>query len=144
MHSRDIFRTNDIPGYLVVRLALGYVFLVAGIQKFIFPERMGPGRFAEIGVFPAPELTAYVVGTLEIGCAVLILLGLVARLAAIPLAVIMCVAIATTKIPLLPEGFWGFAHALRLDLVMLLLAILVVINGADRRSLDHRLPRRGR
>jgi putative oxidoreductase len=59
-----IFHINQIPGYLLIRFILGYVFLVAGLQKFIFPDDMGPGRFVEMG-FPAPEFTAYFVGFFE-------------------------------------------------------------------------------
>jgi putative oxidoreductase len=49
--KQKIFQINQIPGYMLIRLILGYVFLVAGLQKFIFPDDMGPGRFIEMG-FP--------------------------------------------------------------------------------------------
>lgn len=136
--QRGIFKTNDIPGYFLVRVILGYVFLVAGLQKFIFPDAMGAERFAQMG-FVCPEFTAYLVGFFEIACAVLILIGLVCRLATIPLIVIMSVAIVVTKVPRLELGFWPFAQALRLDLVMLFLAIFVLCNGADKLSLDYKL-----
>lgn len=133
-----LFLTRSIPGYFLVRLIMGYVFLVAGLQKFIFSETMGPGRFAEMG-YANPAFTAYLVAFFEVVCAILILLGLASRLAAIPLSVIMVVAIVTTKIPRLPDGFWPFAHALRLDLAMLLLALFVLINGSGGFSLDRRI-----
>jgi len=138
MTLRRILRTNDIPGYLLVRVILGYVFLVAGLQKFFLPDEMGPGRFADLG-FPEPALVAYAVGAFEVLGGALILVGLATRLAAVPLAAVMVVAIAVTKLPDIGDGFWDFAHGLRLDLAMLLLAVFVVINGADRRSVDHRL-----
>lgn len=134
---QKIFRTNEIKGYIIPRIILGYVFLVAGLQKFIFPDSMGPGRFIDMG-FPLPEFTAYFVGFFETVCALLILFGLATRLAAIPLIATMAVAIITTKIPDIGDGFWDFAHSLRLDFAMLMLAIFVLINGADRRSLDHK------
>lgn len=135
MSLKQIFSTNNIRGYELIRLILGYVFLVAGIQKFLFPESMGPGRFEDMG-FSSPEFTAYFVGFFEVVCAVLILLGLAARFAAIPLVIIMCVAIYSTKFPLLDDGFWRFAQAIRLDLSMLLAALFIFVNGADKRSLD--------
>ncbi len=132
-----LFRTNDIPAYLIVRLILGYVFLVAGLQKFIFYDTRGPGRFIDMG-FPFPEFTAYFVGFFEVFCALLIIFGLATRLAAIPLIITMAVAIITTKIPQLGEGFWTFAHALRLDFSMLMVSLFVLFNGADKNSLDEK------
>ena len=59
---------------------------------------------------PAPELLANFVGVVEIVCGALILLGLLTRLAAIPLIIDMLVAIVTTKLQiLLGHGFWGLA-----------------------------------
>ena len=138
MNVQTLFKTNDIKGYELIRLILGFVFLVAGIQKFIFPETMGPDRFEGLG-YSNPEFTAYFVGFFEVLCAILILLGLATRFAAIPLVVIMCVAIYTLKVPLLDEGFWRFAHSVRLDFSMLMTALFVFVNGADRRSLDELL-----
>ncbi len=132
-----LFRTNNIPGYLIVRLILGYVFLVAGLQKFIFYDSRGPGRFLDMG-FPFPEFTAYFVGFFEVLCALLIIIGLATRLAAIPLIITMAVAIITTKFPLIGEGFWTFAHALRLDFSMLMVSLFVLFNGADKKSLDEK------
>ncbi len=133
------FKTNDLAATLYIRIVLGYVFLVAGLQKFIFPDDMGPGRFADMG-YTFPAFTAYMVGFFEAFCAVLILAGLATRFAAIPLIVIMLTAIVTTKIPLLAdEGFWNFAHALRLDFSMLMCAIYMWFAGSDKRSLDNNI-----
>ncbi len=135
--KHKIFKINQIPGYMLIRLILGYVFLVAGLQKFVFPDEMGPGRFIEMG-FPAPEFTAYFVGFFETLGGLLILIGLASRLAAIPLAITMVVAIITTKIPQLADGFWTFAHAARLDISMLLTSIFVIYNGSGRNSVDEK------
>ncbi|TVQ09472.1 MAG: DoxX family protein [Bacteroidetes bacterium] len=134
---KNLLRTNDIKGYIFIRIILGYVFLVAGLQKFIFPEAMGPGRFMEMG-FPFPAFTAYFVGFFETLGGLFILVGLASRLAAIPLFITMAVAIITTKFPQLSDGFWGFAHAARLDISMLLTSLFVIINGSDKNSLDSR------
>jgi putative oxidoreductase len=136
--KEKIFQINQIPAYFLVRLILGYVFLVAGLQKFIFPDDMGPGRFVEMG-FPAPVFTGYFVGFFEALGGLLILIGLASRLAAIPLVITMMVAIITTKFPQLSDGFWTFAHAARLDISMLLTALFVVFNGSGRNSLDEKL-----
>ena len=74
----------------------------------MFPDILGAGRFANIGI-PYPELMGPFVGVVEIVCGTLIILGLFTRLAAIPLIVIMIVAIVSTKVPiLLGHDFWIF------------------------------------
>lgn len=138
MKVSELLKTNDYKWFFIIRLILGYVFLVAGLQKFIFPETMGPGRFEEMG-YNSPEFTAYFVGFFEVLCALLILLGLFTRFAAVPLIIIMLVAIFTTKVPDLMDGdFWRFAHRVRLDLSMLLTALFVLLSGSDRFSLDYK------
>jgi uncharacterized membrane protein YphA (DoxX/SURF4 family) len=115
------------------------VFLSEGIQKFLFPDAVGVGRFVKIGI-PVPEFSAPFVGVVEIVCGVLILLGLFARRAAIPLIINMLVAISTTKIPILIErGFWAMAHEARTDWSMLLGSVFLLLAGAGRWSLDDRL-----
>ena len=134
--KQKIFQINPISGYLLIRVILGYVFLVAGLQKFIFPDAMGPGRFMDMG-FPIPVFTAYFVGFFEALGGLLILIGLASRLAAIPIAITMVVAIITTKFPQFSDGFWTFAHAARLDISMLLASIFVIYNGSGKYSLDN-------
>jgi uncharacterized membrane protein YphA (DoxX/SURF4 family) len=140
-------RTGAPSATLLIRLAVGAVFLSEGIQKFVFPDRLGSGRFETIGI-PAPDITAPFVGIVEIVCGVLVLAGLATRLAAIPLIIDMVVAIATTKIPILwgdsasipdASGFWDFAHESRTDFAMLLGAIFLLVVGAGRWSLDARI-----
>ena len=95
---------------ILIRLIVGTVFLSEGIQKFLFSESLGVGRFIKIGI-PAPGILAPFVGGVEIVFGILVLIGLITRLAAIPLIINMLVAISTTKIPiLLDKGFWAMAH----------------------------------
>ncbi len=128
---------SDAPSAVVlIRIAVGAVFLSEGIQKFLFPDAIGAGRFAKIGL-PSPETLGPFVGTVEIVCGVLVLLGLVTRLAVIPLIVIMLVAIASTKIPILMDkGFWSMAHDSRTDFAMLIGSIFLLIVGGGRLSID--------
>lgn len=125
---------------LIPRIIVGLVFLSEGIQKFLFPETVGAGRFAKIG-FADPEGTATLVAVFEIICGLLILTGFLTRLAAIPLLTIMITAITTTKIPILTErGFWSMAHESRTDFAMTMLLILLLIYGAGRSSVDQIIP----
>src|SRR6476619_6154219 len=106
---RKILQSNAARVTILIRLAVGAVFLSEGIQKFIFANDLGVGRFAKIGI-PAPGIAAPFVGIVEIVCGTLILIGLMTRLAAMPLIIDMIVAISTTKIPiLLGHGFWAMA-----------------------------------
>lgn len=121
---------------ILIRLMVGAVFLSEGIQKFLYPSVRGTGRFEKIGL-PVPEFLGPFVGSFEVTCGVLVLLGLVTRLAVLPLIVIMCTAIATTKIPtMINEGFWEAAHASRTDWSMLLGSLYLLIVGAGPWSCD--------
>lgn len=121
---------------IIVRIMVGCVFLSEGIQKFLFPESLGVGRFIKIGI-PSPEVMAPFVGIVEIVCGALVLIGLFTRLAAIPLIINMLVAASTTKIPILSEkGFWAMAHEARTDWSMLLGSIFLVVVGGGKWSLD--------
>ncbi|WP_315816785.1 DoxX family protein [Paraflavitalea speifideaquila] len=82
-------------------------------------------------------------GSFEIICAVLVLAGLLTRLAAIPLLIIMLVAIATTKAAVLVnDGFWEMMHGSRTDWAMLLGSIFLIVRGGGKWSLDRKLTRK--
>lgn len=126
----------------LIRIMVGFVFLSEGIQKFLYPEIRGVGRFIKIGI-PYPEFFGYFVPTFEIVCGVLILIGLFTRLASIPLIIIMLTAIISSKIPiLLSEGFWQMAHSARTDWSMLLGSIFLLIVGAGKYSIDNYLSKK--
>lgn len=121
---------------IIIRVLVACVFISEGIQKFLFSDALGVGRFIKIGI-PSPEIMAPFVGVVEIVCGGLFLLGLFTRLAAIPLIIDMLVAISTTKIPILLEkGFWTMAHEARVDWSMILGSIFLLIVGSGEWSLD--------
>jgi len=131
---------------LLIRIAVGVVFIGEGALKFIRPDMLGPGRFAKIGL-PAPELLAYGDGILEVVCGFSILVGLLIRFAAVPLAADMVGAIVLTKVPLLwgaaalfpaEGGILDFFHESRLDFSMLLASLSLLLAGAGARSVDAR------
>ena len=134
-----IIVTNAGRELILIRLIVGGVFLSEGIQKFLFPNDLGVGRFSKIGI-PSPEVVAPFVGVCEIVCGALILIGLLTRLAAVPMIIDMLVAISTTKIPILfKSGFWAMAHEARVDYAMLLGSIFLLVVGAGLWSVDARL-----
>src|SRR5678815_5652765 len=149
MNMRRLVQTNAPGAVVLIRLAVGGIFLSEGIQKFLYPAENAAGRFAKIGIL-WPDMTAPFVAVVEIGCGVLILVGLLTRFAAFLIIIDMLVAIISTKIPiLLGHGFWGFslravpyygfwgmAHEARTDFAMLLGSLFLLMVGAGRWSLD--------
>ncbi len=131
-----LVRSQAPAAVLLIRLMVGAVFLSEGLQKFLFPADVGAGRFAQIGL-PSPEFLAPFVGSFEIACGALVLLGLLTRLAVLPLLTVISVALYTTKLPIfVKSGFWKMAHEARTDFSMLLGALFLLVVGAGAFSLD--------
>lgn len=145
MKLRDwLMPIESPPAVFLIRLATGGIFLSEGIQKFLFPATLGVGRFARIGI-PHPAFLAPFVGTVETVCGAMLLLGLLTRLAALPLVIDMVVAILQTKFPYwLEHGFWAAAHESRTDFAMLLGSLFLLAVGPGPISLDAKLIEKGR
>lgn len=133
---------------ILIRILVGWVFISEGIQKFLFPNALGVGRFEAIGI-PLPQFAAPFVGFVEIFCGALLIAGLFTRLATVPLLAVILTAIGTTKIPELwhvNQGVWFMLHDARTDFSMLLglIFLLIVgpgplsIEGARQRIIDYR------
>jgi len=137
--NKKIFHSNPSSGNLLIRLMVGGVFFTEGIQKLMFPAAMAAGRFTQIGI-PSPEFFGLFVGYTEIICGFLLLIGLITRIAAIPLLIDIVVAIYTTKIPILMhKGFWSAIHEARTDLCMLLGLIFLLSLGSGKWSFDNKI-----
>ena len=140
----QIFKTDNSKTTILIRLMTGAVFLSEGIQKFLFADTLGAGRFEKIGL-PMPVFLGSFVGSFEIICGILLLVGLLTRLASIPLIIIMIVAILTTKTEILDEkGFWAMLHESRTDWSMLLGSVFLLIKGGGLWSLDNSIFRNGK
>jgi putative oxidoreductase len=128
--------TRTAKAILLIRALVGWVFLSEGIQKFLFPEALGVGRFVKIGI-PWPQVMAPFVGVVEIVCGTLLLIGLLTRLAAIPLLIDICVALYSTKIVTIAKnGVWSTLHEARTDLSMLLGLLFLLLVGGGAWSFD--------
>ncbi|MES2648572.1 MAG: DoxX family protein [Bacteroidota bacterium] len=98
---------------------VGLIFLSEGIQKFLFPESLGAGRFARIGI-PYSQIAVIVVAICEIVFGLLLVARIRIKLVVIPLLAIIIGALFYTKYPQFRrEGFWPAAHDARTDLLML-------------------------
>ena len=134
-------RFNPIPvsvrSIVWVRIAVGLIFATQGLLKYTDPI-MGVDRFTRIG-FPLPAFTAHFVGAFEMVCGLLVLVGLWTRFAAVPLLVVICTAIATTKIPELfrvAQGFWFMVSDARADFAMLCSLMFLIGAGPGSISVD--------
>src|SRR5450755_4962893 len=91
---------------VLIRVLVGWVFLSEGIQKFLFPDSLGVGRFVKIGI-PWPQVMTPLVGVAEVVCGSFLLIGFITRLASVPLLIDIAVAIYSTKIVTFAKnGFW--------------------------------------
>ncbi|HEY2348802.1 MAG TPA: DoxX family protein [Puia sp.] len=127
---------------LLVRIIPGLVFLSEGIQKFLFRETLGAGRFATLG-FSHPEFWAGFTGVFEITCGILLITGFLARMATVPLLIVMMVAFISTKLPMLEQkGIWAMLHEGRADFAMVISLIIILLNGPGNWSLDQGIKRR--
>jgi putative oxidoreductase len=135
---KRILNTKNLPT-LLIRLTVGLIFFSEGIQKFLFPDIVGVDRFTKIG-FANPFFWAYFTACFEIVCGVLVILGLITRLASIPLLIIMITAFITTKLPILiNQGFWIMAHEYRTDFAMTMLLAFLLWYGGGKYSFDNKL-----
>lgn len=135
--EKSLGLSSHIASVIFIRLAAGLIFFTQGILKYTDPH-LGVLRFTKIG-FPQPGFTAHFVGTFEIICGALILVGLLTRLASIPLLIIILTAIATTKIPELSrpaQGFWFMVSDARTDFAMTMSLLFLISVGAGSWSLD--------
>jgi putative oxidoreductase len=136
MTTDAIWECHASRAVVLIRILVGWVFVSEGIQKFLFPDSLGLGRFVKIGI-PWPQLMAPFVGVVEIVCGSPLLIGLVTRLATVPLLIDIAVAIYSTKlVTFAKNGFWGTLHEARTDLSMLLGLVFLLLVGSGAWSLD--------
>jgi uncharacterized membrane protein YphA (DoxX/SURF4 family) len=137
---------------LLIRLMAGGVFLSEGILKFVYPNQ-GVGRFTKIGI-PFPEMSAHVVGVLEIVGGLMLIFGFLTRCISIPFIIQMIIAVLSTKIalylgtsplPLPPSppqvGIWAVLHETRADYAQIMTVLFLLIAGPGPISLDAKLRR---
>lgn len=146
---KTLITTDALKTTILIRLMVGLVFLSEGIQKFLFPDSRGAGRFETMG-FPNPEFLGPLVGSFEVIAGLLILFGFLTRAGALTTLIIMTVAIVVTKIPIAfgqsfgpfvlrelnSSGFWTMAHEARTDFAMWLGSLYLFIKAGGRWSID--------
>lgn len=135
----DLFSTStrdrlyDV-GLLLLRITVGCFMMTHGLQKLTMLMGTEPIQFADpfgIGQTPSLVLTVFA----EVVCAFLIIIGLLTRLAVIPLIIVMCVALF-------------YVHAAdpfnvkELAGLYLIIFIMLGITGSGRYSIDNLISKR--
>lgn len=116
---------NEI-GLLLLRIVLGLVFLANGFTKFQGGIGNTAGWFESIGI---PGFLAYAVGTIELVGGIALILGIGTRVVSLLLGIIMLGAIFTVNLSA------GFLNGYVFDLVLLIIAVHMVLNGSKLFSL---------
>lgn len=117
-------RLQSVPGRYgaalgIIRIMVGVVFLMHGSQKLFTYQISGvAGSFEQMGI-PFPALSAVLATAAEFVGGLLLIMGLFTRLAAIPMAFTMLVAILTAH---WGKGFFagsgGYEYALLLMVIL--------------------------
>lgn len=136
--------TRTDSALLVLRIALGFIFLVygwlhvTGLEQFISAF---DGKFG----FPAPVFLATITAWGELLGGIAVLVGVFTRYAGALLAFIMAVAAVFVKLPNgLQEGrdIFGLTGFWDLDLTLFAVGIALLLAGAGKYSVDAWLAKR--
>ena len=122
-------------GTLVLRVALAALFIPVGLGKFVNHDAYVE-RFERWGFGAAAGEVAILVGIVEVVCGLMLLLGVVPRLAALALAGNMVGALVTA-------GRIDGGQDVWLPLVLIVALSVVVVWGAGRWALTPASLRRG-
>jgi putative oxidoreductase len=116
---------------LATRLVVGWVFIESGWGKLQHLPKV-VDFFRSLGI-PAPNIQAPMVACIELICGCLLICGLLARIAAIPLIGVMVVAIATAKSADIGTASDLFAVS---EFLYILLLGWIIIYGPGSISID--------
>jgi putative oxidoreductase len=122
-------------GTLVLRVALAALFIPVGLGKFVNHDAYVE-RFERWGFGAAAGEVAILVGIVEVVCGLMLLLGVVPRLAALALAGNMVGALVTA-------GRIDGGQDIWLPLILIAALSVVVVWGAGRWALTPAFLRRG-
>ncbi len=123
----------------LIRMIVGLVFVLHGAQKiFIYHYAGVVGVFHQMGI-PAPAVSAAFAMAAEFVGGLLLLSGLYTRLAAIPVAFTMLVAITQVH---LHAGFFAQGGGFEYPLTLLVANVALVIGGGGTFALDNLRTRR--
>ncbi|MEH7226586.1 DoxX family protein [Bacillus sp. JJ1566] len=119
-------------GQLVIRVVLGIIFFIHGLDKFRGGVENTAGWFESIGI---PGFVAYGVAVVELVGGIMLVLGLFSRIVSILFGIVMVGAIVKVKLAI---GFFGNGQmaGYELDLAFLAMAVMLAITGSKAFALD--------
>jgi uncharacterized membrane protein YphA (DoxX/SURF4 family) len=120
----NIKKNHDL-GMLLLRLAVGVVFIAHGWAKFA-DMASTIGFFGQLGM---PPVLAYVVAAVELLGGLALVLGLYVDLAALLLSIVMVVALVFVKMVTFKAGLMG---GYEFDLVLLASLLALIFVGPGR------------
>ena len=120
---------------LIIRITLALVFIYHGYEKVFQGGHANISALMAMKTAPYPSLLGWLAGCTEFFGGIALLIGLLSRLAALALACVMYVAIATVH---LPNGFkiTNEGGGYEFCLVLLLSALAICLGGPGALSLD--------
>lgn len=140
----SLIGTHPSFAALVLRVVVGIIFIAHGYPK-LFKKEFGPKGFSmflrNLNI-PQPTFFAYVVGISEFFGGILLIAGLLTRLAAFLIMCIMVVAMWKVKFKtgLLAKSMeGGWVGGYELDLALWAIATALVVSGGGVFSLDQLL-----
>ncbi|WP_453989723.1 DoxX family protein [Bacillus nitroreducens] len=119
-------------GSFIIRVVLGIIFFMHGLDKFKGGVENTAGWFESIGL---PVFLAYGVAVVELAGGIMLVLGLFSRIVSILFAIVMIGAIVKVKLAI---GFFGNGQmaGYEMDLAFLAMAIMIAITGSKAFALD--------
>ena len=132
----DIFPTIDIEFAIIpLRIITGLIMLDSGIGKWS-RGISGTGRWFESLGFPAPQLLARFVATVEAICGLLLIIGFFTQVSALLIMFNMFVATLVQKYKLHAPFQGGDVQGYELDILLMLSAFTLVMTGGGSFSID--------
>jgi putative oxidoreductase len=138
-----VFATYPSWSHLVVRLALGVIFFAHGAQK-VLGWFGGQGLRATVAGFEKglgiPPAAAVIAAFIEFLGGLALIVGLLARPAALGLIVVMLVAVSKVHVQ---HGFFlnwsmtpGKGHGWEFNFALMAMALAILVGGAGMLSVD--------
>jgi putative oxidoreductase len=123
-------------GIAVLRVTVGAIFLAHGLQKVFVIGMPAVAEFMAQAGIPLPMASAILVSAVETLCGMALVLGLLTRWAAVPLAIDMLVAMIVVH---LPGGFF-LPNGIEFTLALLAGCVSIGLVGPGAFALDNVIP----
>ena len=122
-------------GQLILRLAIGPIFIAHGGQKLFVQGHTAVAGFLTSSGIPLPGVAAWLLMLTEFVGGIFLLLGFLTRWASIPVAFAMLVAILSVHLKNGLTGPGGFEF----PLALMAMALCLMVQGGGKLSVDHLL-----